>query len=92
MKRGLFEKILDVVSPGSELITYEVMSRHQLDDNNNFIPDTPAIFISIKYTDDNLNLRDGTLEQELSELTSCEVILDDGLSFRKSTKKITINF
>lgn len=87
----MFEKVLKSLSPGTELLNFELLPRNQLNENNEWVPDTPAIFISILY-DEDLDLRSGKLEHMLTEFTGREVIIEGGLSVRKSVKKITINF
>ena len=39
MKREMFEKVLQIMLPGSEIVVYEVLPRNQLNENNelNFV-------------------------------------------------------
>ena len=92
MKREMFEKVLQIMLPGSEILTYEVLPRNQLNENNEWIPDSPAIFVSIKYvSDDNNDIRSGRLSQRLSDMTGYEVNIDEGLSVRIYKSNIEMN-
>ena len=91
MKREMFEKVLQIMLPGSEIVVYEVLPRNQLNENNEWIPDSPAIFLSIKYeSDDNNDIRSGKLSQRLSDMTGYEVNIDEGLSIKIYKKNIVV--
>jgi hypothetical protein len=91
MRREMFEKVLQVMLPGSEIIHYELLPRNQLNENNEWIPDSPAIFLSIKYeSDDNNDIRSGRLSQRLSNMTGYEVNIDEGLSMKIYKKNIVV--
>ena len=88
----MFEKVLQIMLPGSEILTYEVLPRNQLNENNEWIPDSPAVFVSIKYeSDTNNDIRSGRLSQRLSDMTGYEVNIDEGLSIRIYTNKIKVD-
>jgi len=91
MKREMFEKVLQVMLPGSVIMEYELLPRNQLNENNEWIPDSPAVFVSIKYkSDDNNDIRSGRLSQRLSDMTGYEVNIDEGLSMRIYNNKIKV--
>jgi hypothetical protein len=92
MKQEMCEKVLQVMLPGSEILTYEVLPRNQLNENNEWIPDSPAIFVSIKYaSDDNNDIRSGRLGERLSDMTGMEVIIDGWLNMRNYNSKIKVD-
>ena len=75
----MFEKVLQIMLPGSKILTYELLPRNQLNENNEWVPDSTAIFVSIKYeSDDNNDIRSGRLSQRLSDMTGYEVNIDVG--------------
>lgn len=88
----MFEKVLQIMLPGSEIIHYELLPRNQLNENNEWILDSPAVFVSIKYeSDTNNDIRSGRLSQRLSDMTGYEVNIDEGLSMRIYNNKIKVN-
>jgi hypothetical protein len=92
MRREVFEKVLQIMLPGSGIIHYELLLRNQLNENNEWIPDSPAIFVSIKYkSDTNNDIRSGRLSQRLSDITGYEVNIDEGLSMRIYNNKIKVD-
>jgi hypothetical protein len=92
MKREMFEKVLQLMLPGSKIMEYELLPRNQLNENNEWIPDSPAVFVSIKYeSDDNNDIRSGRLSQRLSDMTGYEVNIDEGLSMRIYNNKIKVD-
>jgi hypothetical protein len=91
MKREMFEKVLRIMLPDSEILTYELLQRNQLNENNEWIPDSPAVFVSIKYSDDNGNVGNGILSRQLTEMTGYEVNIDVGLSVRIYKSNIEMN-
>ena len=92
MKREMFEKVLQIMLPGSEIVVYEVLPRNQLNENNEWVPDSPAIFLSIKYeSDTNRDIRSGRLSERLSDMTGYEVNIDEGLSMWMYKDKIKVD-
>ena len=88
----MFEKVLQIMLPGSKIMEYELLPRNQLNENNEWIPDSPAVFVSIKYeSDDNNDIRSGRLSQRLSDMTGYEVNIDEGLSVRIYKSNIEMN-
>ncbi len=76
---------------GSEILTYEVLPRNQLNENNEWIPDSPAIFVSIKYSNDNGNVSNGILNRQLTDMTGYEVNIDVELSIKIYNNKIKVD-
>lgn len=77
--------------PGSKILTYEVLPRNQLNENNEWIPDTPAIFLSISYLEDINSIEFARLSQLLTDMTGHEVNIDGALSIRKYKSTINLN-
>jgi len=91
MRMEIFEKVLQIMLPGSKILTYELLPMNQLNENNEWIPDSPAIFVSIKYElDTNNDIRSGKLSQRLSDMTGYEVNIDEGLSIKIYKKNIVV--
>ena len=87
----MFEKVLRIMLPNSEILTYEVLPRNELNENNEWVPDSPAVFVSIKYSDDNGDVSNGKLSRQLTELTGFEVNIDVGLSKKIYSNKIRVD-
>ena len=64
MKQEFVEKMFETIFPEVkiDIISYEVLERNQLNENNEWVKDLPAIFIQVKYSNDtmtsNFNLTD----------------------------------
>ena len=91
MRREMFEKVLQIMLPDSKILTYELLPRNQLNENNEWVPDSPAVFVSIKYSDNNGNVSNGILSRQLTEMTGYEVNIDVGLSIRIYSNKIKVD-
>jgi hypothetical protein len=85
MKREFVEKMFEKIFPEVkiEIISYEVLERNQLNENNEWVKDLPAIFIDAHYADneddnDTINTPIGThpsgfnLSEYLSNFTGHE--------------------
>ena len=70
MRQKLFEKILKKLSPKSSILSYDVIKRYQLNENQQWVFDTPAIFISITH-DSSQNLYE--LSSLLEQFSGMEV-------------------
>ena len=77
--------------PGSKILTYEVLPRNQLNENNEWVPDTPAIFLSISYLENINSVEFARLSQMMTDMTGHEVNIDGTLSIRKFNSKINFN-
>lgn len=53
MKREFVEKMFETIFPEVkiDIISYEVLERNQLNENNEWVKDLPAIFIDARYHD-----------------------------------------
>lgn len=91
MKNEVFKKVLDIIIPGSEILTYEVLPRNRLNENNEWVSDTPAIFLSITHLEYLSSTEFFELSETLSHITSHEVYIDTGLSHRRYNKTINFN-
>ena len=76
MKREIVEKILSTLYPDKkiDIIHFEVLEKNQLDENNNWIPDSPAIFMDVRFK--NYESKEiyfgGSMSEELSKYTGHE--------------------
>jgi hypothetical protein len=91
MKKEMFQKVLQIMLPDSEIIEYNILPRNKLNENNEWVPDSPAVFVSIKYSDDNGSVSNGILSRQLTELTGYEVNIDVGLSIKIYNTKIKVD-
>lgn len=91
MKKEMFQKVLQIMLPNSEIIEYTLLPRNQLNQNNEWIPDSPAIFTSIGYSEDNVDFRNGKLSQRLTDMTGYEVNIDVGLSKKIYSNKFRVD-
>jgi hypothetical protein len=73
MKRKLFEKVLNTISPKSVIINYDVIKKFQLSESGEWVFDTPAIFVSVTH-EPNQSLYD--LMSDLELYTGTEVNID----------------
>jgi hypothetical protein len=71
MKQETFEKILNKLYTGITITEYQVLSRNQLNEKNEWIPDSPAIFVCA--TSDSNNISMEQISNELTGLTGFEV-------------------
>jgi len=53
MKREVFEKMIDKLFPEQkiEVVSYEILEKNKLNENNEWILDTPAVFVDIRCSD-----------------------------------------
>ena len=53
MKQEFVEKMFETIFPEVkiDIISYEVLERNQLNENNEWVKDLPAIFIGARYDD-----------------------------------------
>lgn len=53
MKREFVEKMFETIFPEVkiDIISYEVLEKNQLNENNEWVKDLPAIFIDARYSD-----------------------------------------
>lgn len=51
MKQEFVEKIFETIFPEVkvDIISYEVLEKNQLNENNEWVKDLPAIFIDVRY-------------------------------------------
>ena len=72
MRREIFEKMLNKLYPDSkiEVVSYEILPKNQLSESGEWIPDTPAVFVGIRFKD--LDKIDINLTDYFSEFTGFE--------------------
>ena len=73
MKQEFFEKIFSTLFPDSkiQILSYTVLDRQQLDEKNEWVKDSPAIFIVISSINSDV-FEDFYLTEYLSNLTGFE--------------------
>jgi hypothetical protein len=73
MKQEFVEKIFSTLFPDSkiQILSYTVLDRQQLNEKNEWVKDSPAIFIVLSFTDSNV-FDDFYLTEYLSNLTGFE--------------------
>ena len=73
MKQEFVEKIFSTLFPDSkiEILSYTVLDRKQLNEKNEWVKDSPAIFIVLNNIDGNV-FEDFYLTEYLSNLTGFE--------------------
>jgi hypothetical protein len=73
MKQEFVEKIFSTLFPDSkiEILSYTVLDRQQLNEKNEWVKDSPAIFIVLSNIDSNV-FEDFYLTEYLSNLTGFE--------------------
>ena len=72
MRREIFEKMLDKLYPDKkiEVVSYEILPKNQLNESGEWIPDTPAVFVGVRFNDiDNVDIN---LTNYFSEFTGFE--------------------
>jgi hypothetical protein len=73
MEQKIFQKILNKLYPGITITEYQIFPRNQLNEKNEWIPDSPAIFVCAKNDSDNSNMSMEQISNELTGLTGFEV-------------------
>jgi hypothetical protein len=73
MKQEFFEKIFSTLFPDSkiQILSYTVLDRQQLNEKNEWVKDSPAIFIVLSNIDGDV-FEDFYLTEYLSNLTGFE--------------------
>lgn len=75
MKQEFVEKMFKSIFPDVkiEIISYEVLEKNQLNENNEWVKDSPAIFIQIRYNNDGETIPNNfNLTEYLTNLTGHE--------------------
>lgn len=73
MEQKIFQKILNKLYPGVTITEYQVLHRNRLNEKNEWIPDSPAIFVCAINESDNINMSMEQISNELTGLTGFEV-------------------
>jgi hypothetical protein len=74
MKREHSERIIKILFPSLkyEIDHYEILHRQSMDENFNWVEDTPAIFIGIKFLDENEVYNNQNISEIVSQYTGRE--------------------
>lgn len=75
MKQEFVEKMLKTIFSDVkiDIVSYEVLERNQLNENNEWVKDLPAIFIEIRYGNDSETIPNNfNLTEYLTNLTGHE--------------------
>ena len=73
MEQKRFEKILNKIYSGLTIIDYTVLPRYQLNEKNEWIPDSSSIFVIVSNDSNNLNMSLWEISHQLTELTGFEI-------------------
>ncbi len=78
MTRKIFDKLIECFYPGCIVSEYTVLDRNKLDENNEWVKDSPALFVTITTTSGNKILWENTEKesQKLSDFTGCEIVIN----------------
>ena len=80
MTRKMFDKLIECFYPGCIVSEYTVLDRNKLDENNEWIKDTPALFVTIASTSNNKLLWEdnmkGDVGEQLSNFTGYDVVIN----------------
>jgi hypothetical protein len=82
MRKKTFNKLLECLYPGFIITEYRVLDRHKLDENNKWVEDKPALFVTIASASNNKELLGDVLKQnneigeDLSYLTGYNIVID----------------
>jgi hypothetical protein len=76
MRREMFEKVINKLCPELIISEYTVLPRYQLNEKNEWIPDSSAIFVIVNNDSDNLNVPLWEINKQLTELTGFEVNIE----------------
>ena len=73
MEQKIFQKILNKLYPGVTITEYQVLHRNQLNEKNEWIPDSSSIFVIVSNDSNNLNMSLWEISHQLTELTGFEI-------------------
>ena len=73
MEQKRFEKILNKIYSGLIITDYTVLPRYQLNEKNEWIPDSSSIFVIVSNDSNNLNMPLWEISNQLTELTGFEI-------------------
>ena len=73
MRREIFEKIINKLYPELIISEYTILPRFQLNEKNEWIPDSSSIFVIVSNDLDNLNVPLWEINNLLTKLTGFEI-------------------
>lgn len=76
MRREIFDKIINKLYPGLIISEYTVLPRFQLNEKNEWISDSSAIFVITSNDSNNMNVSLWEISAQLTELTGFEVNIE----------------
>ena len=76
MKREMFDKMINKLYPGLIITEYTVLPRFQLNEKNEWISDSSAIFVIVSNDSNNINVSLWEISTQLTELTGFEVNIE----------------
>jgi hypothetical protein len=76
MRREVFEKALKCFCPNAKIKNYNLWERRRLDENNKWIQDSPALFVSISIDNTESNMVYNKLSEQLSDLLGHEIMIE----------------
>jgi hypothetical protein len=80
MTRKMFDKLVECFYPGHIVSEYVVLDRNKLDENNEWVKDSPALFVTIVSNSNTKLLGDGNVKidggETLSDFTGYDVVIN----------------
>ena len=80
MTRKMFDKLIECFYPGCIVSEYTILDRNTLNENNEWVKDSPALFVTIASTsntkllwEDNMK---GDVGEQLSNFTGYDVVIN----------------
>jgi hypothetical protein len=77
MRREVFEKALKCFCSKAKIEEYNTWDRSRLDENNEWIKDSPALFVVISFDTTESNSKCSGLSQQLSDLLGHEIMIEN---------------
>jgi hypothetical protein len=78
MTRKMFDKLIECFYPGCIVTEYVELDRNTLNENNEWVKDSPALFVTITTASGNKILWESTEKesQKLSDFTGYEIVIN----------------
>lgn len=72
----MFDKVINKLCPELIIYEYTVLPRFQLNEKNEWVPDSSAIFVIVNNDSNNLNVPLWEISEQLTGLTGFEVKIE----------------
>jgi len=76
VRREIFEKMINTLYPDQkiEVVSYEILSRDKLGENDKWVSDTPSVFVNIRCED--FDNKDLDLDLYFTDFTGYEFVIN----------------